>query len=118
MSEKEIQECIDDLNKILNGNFPDQLLLNSFIPVIPALFRLYCFAQQSNSHMKPACKDVLSTFFKLSDTSTQVLKDLILPPLTPTFQYTFCLGPTGGVCIKKLASRFGFMKRTPFGLFF
>lgn len=105
VKEDELCTCIENLNRILLGNFPDQGLLNSFIPIIPALFRLYCFTEQSKSNLKTTCKEILATFFKISDLSAQIIKQLIIPPIIPSSSYIFSLGPTGGVCIKRITSK-------------
>eukprot|EP00743_Colponemidia_sp_Colp-15_P008363 GILK01009084.1.p1 GENE.GILK01009084.1~~GILK01009084.1.p1 ORF type:complete len:739 (-),score=129.81 GILK01009084.1:39-2255(-) len=102
ISEQSLCESIEVIHKVLFGNDPDQELLSILTPVFPALFRLYCFTCTSPVNLKVAVEEIISLYFKLSDESVHVLRELILPQLDPLPSHLyFAAGETGGVEIRK-----------------
>nr|KAF6408182.1 transport and golgi organization 6-like protein [Molossus molossus] len=52
VTEEEVSRCIDDIYKVyVVGNEPLTVLMDSLLPVLGVLFSLYCFTNQSVSHI-------------------------------------------------------------------
>ncbi|XP_036131320.1 transport and Golgi organization protein 6 homolog isoform X1 [Molossus molossus] len=60
VTEEEVSRCIDDIYKVyVVGNEPLTVLMDSLLPVLGVLFSLYCFTNQSVSHIRSLCQEIL-----------------------------------------------------------
>ncbi|XP_032984767.1 transport and Golgi organization protein 6 homolog [Rhinolophus ferrumequinum] len=60
VTEEELSRCIEDVFKVyVVGNEPLTVLVDSLLPVLGALFSLYCFTKQSVSHIRSLCQEIL-----------------------------------------------------------
>ncbi|KAM5208039.1 transport and Golgi organization protein 6 homolog [Hipposideros larvatus] len=60
VTEEELSRCIEDVFKVyVVGNEPLTVLVDSLLPVLGALFSLYCFTKQSVSHVRSLCQEIL-----------------------------------------------------------
>ncbi|XP_039707717.1 transport and Golgi organization protein 6 homolog [Pteropus medius] len=60
VTEKELSRCIEDVYKVyVVGNEPLTVLVDSLLPVLGALFSLYCFTKHSVSHIRSLCQEIL-----------------------------------------------------------
>uniref|UniRef100_A0A8C6RMG2 Transport and golgi organization 6 n=1 Tax=Nannospalax galili TaxID=1026970 RepID=A0A8C6RMG2_NANGA len=60
VTEEELSRCIDDVFKVyVVANEPLPVLLDSLLPLLGVLFSLYCFTQQSVSHIRSFCQEIL-----------------------------------------------------------
>ncbi|GAB1293612.1 Transport and Golgi organization protein 6 homolog [Apodemus speciosus] len=60
VTEEELSRCIEDVFKVyVVANEPLPVLLDSLLPVLGVLFSLCCFTQQSVSHLRSLCQEIL-----------------------------------------------------------
>ncbi|XP_037371887.1 transport and Golgi organization protein 6 homolog [Talpa occidentalis] len=60
VTEEELSRCVEDVFKVyVVGNEPLTVLVDSLLPVLGVLFSLYCYTQQSVSHIRSLCQEIL-----------------------------------------------------------
>ncbi|XP_028624436.1 transport and Golgi organization protein 6 homolog [Grammomys surdaster] len=60
VTEEELSRCVEDVFKVyVVANEPLPVLLNSLLPLLGVFFSLYCFTQQSVSHVRSLCQEIL-----------------------------------------------------------
>ncbi|XP_052022504.1 hyaluronan synthase 3 isoform X2 [Apodemus sylvaticus] len=60
VTEEELSRCVEDVFKVyVAANEPLPVLLDSLLPVLGVLFSLCCFTQQSVSHLRSLCQEIL-----------------------------------------------------------
>uniref|UniRef100_Q8C3S2-3 Isoform 3 of Transport and Golgi organization protein 6 homolog n=1 Tax=Mus musculus TaxID=10090 RepID=Q8C3S2-3 len=60
VTEEELSRCVEDVFKVyVVANEPVPVLLDSLLPLLRVFFSLYCFTQQSVSHIRSLCQEIL-----------------------------------------------------------
>ncbi|XP_034378226.1 transport and Golgi organization protein 6 homolog [Arvicanthis niloticus] len=60
VTEEELSRCVEDVFKVyVVANEPLPVLLDSLLPILGVFFSLYCFTQQSVSHIRSLCQEIL-----------------------------------------------------------
>ncbi|XP_021076083.1 transport and Golgi organization protein 6 homolog [Mus pahari] len=60
VTEEELSRCVEDVFKVyVVANAPLPVLLDSLLPLLRVFFSLYCFTQQSVSHIRSLCQEIL-----------------------------------------------------------
>lgn len=60
VTEEELSRCVEDVFKVyVVANEPLPVLLDSLLPLLGVFFSLYCFTQQSASHIRSLCQEIL-----------------------------------------------------------
>lgn len=60
VTEEELSRCVEDVFKVyVVANEPLPVLLDSLLPLLRVFFSLFCFTQQSVSHIRSLCQEIL-----------------------------------------------------------
>jgi len=108
VSESDMEGCIAFLWKLVCLHNPSQAVYQALTPLIPPLFRLYCFIEKTVLFMKKHVSEILRAYFSISSESSAMFKALIVPSSNDfcshlDLRVNFAAGENGGVILRPVS---------------